>query len=115
MEICWKNVMKNIVSLNLIREAPKLVLEEICTPFLQQANLPMDLEETLLLACILPIKKSFKTMTSESTILQPQKELPRLMCPKSILVQSLAQLFISSSATKVVRTLIISPSKPSNG
>ena len=56
-EICYKNVIKNIRSLNLSKGEQNQEQEEICMLFLRPANLQMDQEEIHPLGFIARIKE----------------------------------------------------------
>lgn len=64
-ETYYKNVMKNTLSLNHIREAPSQEQEETCMQYSQHQNQQMDQGEILHLVCIPKNKNQYRLMNVE--------------------------------------------------
>lgn len=108
-EISCKNVMRNILFLNPIKEAPKQELEEICMQSFLLENQQMDPEEILLLEIL---ENLYKLIDMDLFTKMEKLKLTNL--------QSIAELlpelhFTFLSATKTVQIKIIYQKSVFNG
>lgn len=109
MEISCKNVMKNILFLNHIKEAPKQELEEICMQSFLLENQQMDPEEILLLEIL---ENLYKLIDMDLFTKMEKLKLTNLQS----IVELLPELhFTFLSATKTVQIKIIYQKSVFNG
>ena len=108
-EISCKNVMKNTLFLNHIKEVQNQVREETCMQFFQLGSQLMDLEGIHLLATL---ENLFK-LTNMDHIIKTENSI--LINLRSIVEQSPEHHFTFLFATKIVQTKTICLESVSNG